>query len=176
MRCFVRDGNFIAISQRDTNFYEFLNKPDTQRIITAGLVEFWETSIKDKFSGGPNYIFDVLLTRSLESAHLIDINPFAPRTDALLFTYPELLDIHKSHVRNETSQSLTNSSLQPILRVIPSATHPSASRNAPANQHNMIPMEALELSQGRSIQDFQDTWIDQIKRAMEDENKKHTKS
>ncbi|KAG8944066.1 hypothetical protein FRC04_002206 [Tulasnella sp. 424] len=99
-------------------------------------------------------VFDILLTRSLESAHLIDFNPYAPRTDALLFTYEEL------HVLGSSPLASL-----PELRVIPSSSHPMASRNAPAHQHNMVPREALELSHGRDIQEFHAEWMEQVQAA-----------
>ncbi|KAG8907289.1 hypothetical protein FRC01_007737, partial [Tulasnella sp. 417] len=134
LRCFVRDNVLVGICQRDTNFYDHLIKDETQSLMRETVSTFFRDKIKGKFPGGPNYIFDILLTRSLESAHIIDFNPYAPRTDALLFTYEELHMLSSSSPAN-----------LPELRVITSRSHPMASRNAPANQHNMIPREALEL-------------------------------
>ncbi|KAG8975649.1 hypothetical protein FRB90_009474 [Tulasnella sp. 427] len=153
-RCFVRDDKIIGICQRDTNFYEHLVKPETQSLIRETLQRFFAEKVMGKFSGGPNYIFDILLTRSLESTHLVDFNPYAPRTDALLFNYEEL---------HALSTSLPSS--LPELRVITSGSHPMASRNAPAHQHNMIPREALELSSGRDIQGFHAEWMEQVQAA-----------
>lgn len=100
--------------------------------------------------------FDIVLTRDLRSAHIIDFNPFAPRTDSLLFTYEELSEAHRKQPQN------------PILRVIDSRSHPAVTRNAPANVHNMVPFELLSLSTGQSIDNFADAWRDKIQEAMED--------
>lgn len=100
--------------------------------------------------------FDIVLTRDLRSAHIIDFNPFAPRTDALLFTYEELSEVHRKQPQ------------KPILRVIDSRSHPAVTRNAPANVHNMVPFELLSLSTGQSIDNFADAWRDKIQEAMED--------
>jgi len=144
-------------ADRDTNFNEYLTSPDTQRKIARVLRAWWENKIKDAFLGSSSYVVDVLLTRSLEAANVVDFNPYAPRTDALLFTYPELREIFRRHSCDQ----------DPDLRVIDSAGHPSASRNTPINQHNMVPREALELSQGRTMEEFSETWMEQIRTAAE---------
>lgn len=103
--------------------------------------------------------FDVLLTRDLSRAHVVDFNPYAPRTDALLFTYEDLLAI-----------LIQERSSAPQLRVIDSRTHPAATRNAPANQHNMVPFEALSLSSGRDIEQFRDMWQEEVQKSAQAED------
>ncbi|KAG1717886.1 D123-domain-containing protein [Suillus lakei] len=140
-RCFVREGRLIGISQRDMNFYDFRNEPETQQKIVEALQCLLEEKIMSKWHGQQNYIFDVLMTRDLSRGHVLDFNPYAPLTDSLLFTYEELLP---AFTRGST----------PELRVIDSPLHPAATRNAPAHQHNMLPIEALVLSSGRDIDEF----------------------
>ncbi|KAG2046583.1 D123-domain-containing protein [Suillus hirtellus] len=157
-RCFVREGCLIGISQRDTNFYDFMNEPQTQSKILETLQRFWEDKIKSQWHGQQDYVFDVLMTRDLSWGHVLDFNPYAPRTDPLLFTYEELLSVF--------TQRLS----VPELRIIDSPLHPLASRNAPAYQHNMLPMEALALSSGRDINDFSDLWKNDIQQSMNDDD------
>ncbi|KAG2096524.1 D123-domain-containing protein [Suillus discolor] len=157
-RCFVREGRLIGISQRDTNFYDFMNEPQTQNKVLETLQRFWEDKIKSKWHGQQDYVFDVLMTRDLSRGHVLDFNPYAPRTDPLLFTYEELLSV------------FTQGSSTPELRIIDSPLHPVASRNAPAYQHNMLPMEALALSSGRDINDFSDLWKNEIQQSMNDDD------
>ena len=95
------------------------------------------------------------MTRDLQRAHIIDFNPYAPRTDPLLFTYEELLDLLS---RPEVDK-------KPVLKVIDSRSHPAATRNAPAHQHNMVPIEALTLSSGRNVQEFTDLLSQEILRS-----------
>ena len=102
---------------------------------------------------------DVLLTRDLTRFHIIDFNPYAPRTDSLLFTYEELATLFAA--------ATTTSSLPlpaPALRVIDSSAHPAANRNAPQHQHNMVPLEALTLSEGRNMEEFAAAWMEQLRR------------
>jgi D123 protein len=101
---------------------------------------------------------DVLLTRDLTRFHIIDFNPYAPRTDPLLFTYEELATLFT------VATTSSSPAPAPALRVIDSAAHPAATRNAPQHQHNMVPLEALTLSEGRNMEEFAAAWMDQVRR------------
>jgi hypothetical protein len=101
--------------------------------------------------------FDVLLTRDLSRFHILDFNPYALRTDALLFTYAELAFLFSATASSTTIPT-------PVLRVIDSQGHPNATRNAPEHQHNMVPLEVLTLSQGRNMEEFAAAWVDQVRR------------
>lgn len=111
-RCFVRAGQFVAACQRDSgSFYDFLQPSDVKRDIRGKLRDFWQTHLQDRLtlskgtqngalvngSGGSNdegslqdYIWDVYLTRDRSRVFLVDINPYLPRTDALLWDWDEL--------------------------------------------------------------------------------------
>jgi D123 len=101
----------------------------------------------------------VLLTRDLSRFHILDFNPYAPRTDPLLFTYDELATLSSAFALVASISTPT-----PTLRVIDSRASPAAVRNAPEHQHNMVPLEALMLSQGRNVEEFAATWMDQVMR------------
>jgi len=58
----------------------------------------------------------------------------------------------------------------PAMRVIDSSHHPAALRNVPVHQHNMVPIEALSLSEGHNIVEFGKVWQDEVRRAMQDED------
>jgi hypothetical protein len=109
----------------------------------------------------PADTLDVLLTRDLTRFHIIDFNPYAPRTDALLFTYDELATLFAATASASSSPS---SARVPTLRVIDSRAHPAAARNAPQHQHNMVPLEALTLSEGRNVEEFAAAWTDHVRR------------
>lgn len=104
--------------------------------------------------------FDLLLTRDLTRAHILDFNPFAPRTDSLLFTYDDLFNLLLTRH--------TGDNKRPELKVIDSRTHPAAISKAPAHQHNMVPFEALSMSSGRDIEEFADVWRDNIQESMKE--------
>ena len=117
-------------------------------------------------------IFDFLLTRDLSRGHILDLNPYAPRTDPLLFTYEELADMTDSRLAGTSGTMAANSreggngSCLPDFRVIDSRAHPAATSNAPAYQHNMVPFEALSLSSGKDIEEFADLWKDEVQKSL----------
>ncbi|GJJ68501.1 hypothetical protein EMPS_00847 [Entomortierella parvispora] len=87
-RCFVRDNELIGISQRDMTYYDFLNGVKDE--LEQKIVDFYNDRIRGKFPDN-DYTFDVYITRNRERIYLIDFNPFAQKTDALLFDWAELL-------------------------------------------------------------------------------------
>jgi hypothetical protein len=103
-RCFVKSRSLIAITQRDLNYYSFLDSLRPQIIHRA--TELFN-KMRFTFPDG-NFVFDVYIPEAdhddnddaeaegrerkvLGRARLIDINPWAPRTDTLLFDWGELL-------------------------------------------------------------------------------------
>ncbi|KAG5642675.1 hypothetical protein DXG03_002359 [Asterophora parasitica] len=170
LRCFVRRNVFIGISQRDNNYYEFLNEPAIHTSIASAVQDFWERNVRDSkhWDSTPDYTFDFLLTRDLSRGHIIDFNPYAPRTDPLLFTYEELSELLEARTPTSGTPQQNGPSQLPAFRFIDSRSHPAATSNAPAYQHNMVPFEALSLSSGRDIEEFADLWKDEIKNSMAD--------
>jgi len=165
LRCFVRREILLGVSQRDPNYYDFWNEPSTRNKVLDAVIQVWQNNIKGKWEATDgNYTFDLLLTRDLTRAHIIDFNPYASRTDPLLFTYDELFDLLKAAMsRTSTERS------KPEFRIIDSRSHPAATRNAPAHQHNMVPIEALAMGHGRTIQEFSEVWEEEVRRSATDE-------
>ncbi|GBE85182.1 D123-domain-containing protein [Sparassis latifolia] len=156
LRCFVRDERLLGISQRDPNYYDFWNEPETKDKVLHAVKSYWESHIKGKWGeSNGDYVFDFLLTRDLSRGHILDFNPYAPRTDPLLFTYNELLALFQAH------------GTHPELRVVDSPNHPAAIRNAPAHQNNMVPLEALAMSSGRNAAEFADLLQEEIQKSMQ---------
>ncbi|KAL2181272.1 D123-domain-containing protein [Thermothelomyces heterothallicus CBS 202.75] len=105
-RCFVKDRTLIAITQRDLNYYDFLASLRPQ--IVQRTKELFQ-KLRFTFPDG-NFVFDVYIPEAdyrereeaeaaggrekkvLGRARLIDINPWAPRTDTILFDWSELLE------------------------------------------------------------------------------------
>lgn len=163
LRCLVRYEKLLGISQRDPNYYDFWNESSTQSKALDAVKTFWENNLKGKWpESGGDYVFDFLLTRDLSRGHIIDFNPYAPRTDPLLFSYEDLHDLLLARGDDYSPQ--------PELRVVDSPSHPFAARNAPAHQHNMIPLEALTMSSGRSMQDFAGALQEEIRKSMQDDS------
>ncbi|KAK3692667.1 D123-domain-containing protein [Podospora appendiculata] len=109
-RCFVKDRNLIAITQRDLNYYAFLHA--LRPAIVRRVRELFARRLRLTFPDAC-FVFDVYIPEAayvhdsdnsdgddddggasrLGRARLIDINPWAPRTDTLLFGWRELLDV-----------------------------------------------------------------------------------
>ena len=100
-------------------------------------------------------VFDLILTRDLNSGHVIDFNPFAEYTDALLFTYEDLW------IRFIEDAG-------PLLLVVDSRSHEAANRSSPANVHNRVPFEMLSMSSGQSIEDFARNLENGVRDTMDD--------
>jgi hypothetical protein len=125
-RCFVRDRRLVGVTQRDMNFYEFLHK---ERDAFLGLIQdFFEDKLKDTFPDA-NFVFDVYVPEPRNKAWLIDINPWAQRTDPLLFSWLELLtmevppDIATESVRLQLAATNIGDGSGPIANGEPSKRH-----------------------------------------------------
>ncbi|KAH7089507.1 D123-domain-containing protein [Paraphoma chrysanthemicola] len=89
-RCFVRERRLIGMCQRDLNHFDFLfNMQDKLR---DTIQEFFDVRLRDTFPD-PNFTFDVYVPPPHNKVWLMDINPWAMRTDPLLFSWMELLTL-----------------------------------------------------------------------------------
>lgn len=86
-RCFVRDKQLIAISQRDLNYYTFLE--EIQDNLLEKIREFFASVLISKFDSN-SFVFDVYIPKPFSKVFLIDINVFQRSTDSLLFSWNEL--------------------------------------------------------------------------------------
>lgn len=89
-RCFVRGRRLLCMCQRDLNHYEFLFKMEDR--LQSLIQEFFDVRLRDTFSDN-NFAFDVYIPDPYNRVWLVDINPWAPRTDPLLFSWMEILDM-----------------------------------------------------------------------------------
>lgn len=89
-RCFVRERKLLCICQRDLNHFDFLFK--MQDKLRSMINEFFEVRIRDSFPD-ESFTFDVYVPQPFNRVWLVDFNPWAPRTDPLLFSWTELLDM-----------------------------------------------------------------------------------
>ncbi|KAI4179587.1 MAG: hypothetical protein LQ346_007164 [Caloplaca aetnensis] len=87
-RCFVRARTLVGICQRDLNYYDFL--PDLTATLRPQIQAFFEENLQGTFEDD-NWVFDVYIPPPHRRVWLIDINPWAPRTDPLLFSWMEIL-------------------------------------------------------------------------------------
>ncbi|POR36076.1 Cell division cycle protein [Tolypocladium paradoxum] len=94
-RCFVKHRSLVGITQRDLNYYAFLEglRPHIWKKIRT----FFRDKLRLTFPDA-SFAFDVYIPENssvddgLGKVRLMDINPWAPRTDTLLFSWQELLE------------------------------------------------------------------------------------
>lgn len=89
-RCFVRDRKLLCLCQRDQNHYDFLFP--LRDSLRSRIQAFFDEKLKDTFPD-PNFVFDVYLPAPYQRVWLVDINPWAERTDPLLFSWLEILQM-----------------------------------------------------------------------------------
>ncbi|KFZ14513.1 hypothetical protein V501_03212 [Pseudogymnoascus sp. VKM F-4519 (FW-2642)] len=87
-RVFVRDRTIVGICQRELKHVDY--SPELLNKIQTEIEDFYESKLKDSFPD-PSFAFDVYLPEPHDKVRLIDINPWAQRTDPLLFSWLELL-------------------------------------------------------------------------------------
>ena len=89
-RCFVRERKVVGICQRDLNHFDFLF-PLRDKLLEV-ILAYFEKTLKDTFPDR-DFVFDVYIPEPYDKVRLMDINPWAPRTDPLLFSWLELLTL-----------------------------------------------------------------------------------
>lgn len=105
-RCFVKQRNLVAITPRDLKYYPYLE--GLRSTIVERAKTLFHSKLQFTFPSG-NFSFDIYIPEKqgldeagdsgadnngrLSWARLIDINPWAPRTDTLLFSWRELLEL-----------------------------------------------------------------------------------
>ncbi|KAL4899638.1 cell division cycle protein [Aspergillus multicolor] len=87
-RCFVRNKVLLCICQRDQNHFDFLF--DLRDTLRSRIQSFFDEKLKDSFPDS-SFVFDVYIPAPHQRVWLIDINPWAERTDPLLFSWLEIL-------------------------------------------------------------------------------------
>ena len=87
-RCFVRRRRLIALCQRDLNHFDFLFRMEDK--LRDTIQAFFDEKLKESFPD-ESFVFDVYVPPPHDRVWLIDFNPWAQRTDPLLFSWLELL-------------------------------------------------------------------------------------
>ncbi|KAL9628412.1 MAG: hypothetical protein Q9164_007287, partial [Protoblastenia rupestris] len=87
-RSFVRSRQLLCICQRDLNYFSFL--PALELKLRSLIQAFHQKNLQRTFPD-ENFAFDVYIPPPHDRVWLIDINPWAVRTDPLLFSWLEIL-------------------------------------------------------------------------------------
>lgn len=130
-RCFVKDRHIVGITQRDMNYYDYL--PALKERIQDSIMTTFETYIQNTFPDA-NFVFDVYVPSPYNKAWLIDINPYASKTDTLLFDWDEIVQFNPF-----------DEAFEPEFRLVDSE---DASRGFGSVEHteNSVPREFIDAS------------------------------
>ena len=90
IRCFVRSRHLLCMCQRDLNHFDFL--PRLIPRLRSLIQEFFDKNLERSFPE-ENFVFDVYIPPPHDRVWLIDVNPWAQRTDPLLFSWMEILNM-----------------------------------------------------------------------------------
>lgn len=104
-RCFVRSRHLLCICQRDLNHFSFL--PPLVSQLRTLIQDFFDKNLPHSFPD-ESFVFDVYIPPPHHRVWLIDINPWAPRTDPLLFSWLEILNMRGGEHGNAAPNPATN--------------------------------------------------------------------
>ncbi|TRX89575.1 hypothetical protein FHL15_009484 [Xylaria flabelliformis] len=163
-RCFVKHRNLVAISQRDLNYFDFLQPLKAD--IVARIYQLFNNKLRYTFPDG-NFVFDVYIPEGegepLSRARLIDINAWAPHTDSLLFGWQELLDLEvpgpilgvvgedatkdpTASADDDESSEEEDNDFTPELRLIDKEDQAAYNFNSPQYSAHKLPKDVVDAS------------------------------
>ncbi|TID20038.1 gb [Venturia nashicola] len=144
-RCFVRNREILGICQRDQNHFEFLF--EMQDKLRERIQDFFQKRLKHTFPD-PDFAFDVYIPPPHERVWLIDVNPWALRTDPLLFSWLELLTMPGPSTTSSQTREPEKVRLQ-----IRKEDHAPAESNSPVQ----------EREDGESSDEEEEIWTPEIR-------------
>ena len=96
-RCFGRSRHLLCVCQRDLNHFSFL--PPLVPKLRSLIQDFFDKNLQRSFPD-ENFAFDVYIPQPYKRVWLVDINPWALRTDPLLFSWLEILNMRGAEQGN----------------------------------------------------------------------------
>ena len=164
-RCFVRNRRIIGICQRDLNHFEFLFPLRDQ--IRDEILEYFDSVLKETFPDS-DFTFDVYIPEPYDKVRLVDINPWAPRTDPLLFSWLELLTMempqeplpNDSDVQVDAEEGVEDLGLKLDFRLVRKDDPEAYSFASPQYSAHKLPKDVVDASIGgeSSMRKFAEDW------------------
>ena len=153
-RCFVRNRKLIGITQREMQHFSFLAE---MRSTFLDLIEDFLENLKS--FADDNFVFDVYIPPPHERVWLIDINPWAPSTDPLLFSWLELLqmDIEEDFLTE--------------LRLVGRDDPESYQFSSTKYSAHKLPKEVVDATQaGGNMKDLMEEWKKALDKQVEEDD------
>lgn len=165
-RCFVRDRKLIAICQRDLNHFDFLFKMEDK--LRQTIQDFFDLKLRDTFADA-NFTFDVYIPPPHDKVWLVDFNPWALRTDPLLFSWMELLTLEvpstsQSQDVSEDSKEEDEEDVielwQPEFRLVRRDDPEAYGFTTPQYSAHKLPRDVVDASRGGEgmMREFAEQW------------------
>lgn len=102
-RVFVRRNQIIGISQRDLNYYDYLDSLKTE--LSSKIIDFCQNHVIGVFPD-TDFIIDLYVPRPFTKVWIVDINTFSRSTDLLLFTWHELTEVQEKNEAISTASEV----------------------------------------------------------------------
>jgi len=148
--------------------------------------QLFNDSMRYTFPDG-SFAFDIYLPESapddkatsrLARARLIDINPWAPKTDALLFDWRELLELHVPHpvlgtveqngqgIDDESTDEEEGNDFTPELRLVAKEDAAAMNFASPQYSAHKLPKEVVDATTSGEggLREFAEQWQRMIER------------
>lgn len=140
-RCFVRGRRLIALCQRDLNHFDFLF--GMQDRLARLIQDFFDEKVRDSFPD-PDFTFDVYVPPPHDRVWIVDFNPWAQRTDPLLFSWMELLTMEVPEVPDQTREEVVR------IPIAPAGAAPAGSSHAGSSEATGSPTTGVSSSESAS--------------------------
>ena len=158
-RCFVKNRNLVAASQRHVNdFYEFLVRD--KDAIEDAIALFWESNVSctSWHDDQVDYVFDVYVTPKTKKVKIIDFNVWGGTTLPLLFEWHELEAMNRDRAEGDDARGYAD---EIEFRIIESQGH-----IRPGLQLG-VPFDLYDTSEGGAISEF----LEEQRRRQEQESR-----
>jgi hypothetical protein len=169
-RCFVRNRRLIGISQRDLNYYDFLF--EMRDALRDRIEDFFERELKDTFAD-ENFVFDVYIPPPHQKVWLVDINPWAKRTDPLLFSWLELLTMPEPPMSDaDEAENADEEIFIPEFRLVKKDDPEAYSFASPQYSAHKLPLEVINAASGTAggLADFASKWQDMLAKQQQEDD------
>lgn len=186
-RCFVRNRTLLGLCQRDLNHFPFLFSMSDQFVRTINA--FFQRYLRHSFPD-PSFAFDVYLPPPHDRVWLLDVNPWAPRTDPLLFSWLELLTMEapdggadtapptesdgpeaEGGEEDDDESDAENLPFAPELRLVKHDDPEAYNFVTPAYSAHKMPKDVVDASRSGpgGLREFLGTWRDALDKKVEED-------
>lgn len=167
-RCFVRRRHLLGMCQRDLNHFDFLFNMKSK--LQSLIQEFFDVRLRDDFPD-ENFVFDVYVPAPYNKVWLVDVNPWAPRTDPLLFSWMEILtmpDPPATDTLDSPAEEVVRLSIQPSSNGGSDLSHDASHDSNTENLENAFESDEDTDSDDSDIdEDF--SWLPELRLIRKDD-------